>query len=160
MFHIYVIQNLENGMVYIGQTRSPITRKRNHTYALSKGKHQNAHLQRSWNQYGEAAFEFFFLAEFLEKPECDEAECFYIDWYKSLGLAYNNQNGGWGPGKFSQETKEKIRQANLRNGNKPPSRQGVPVTDELREKYRQAAIKRGASPPSSAGNHLPPHTKE
>ena len=55
---IYIILNLENQNIYVGS--AVVIRKRwwEHRTALRCGGHDNSHLQRAWNKYGENAFEF------------------------------------------------------------------------------------------------------
>lgn len=55
---IYVIVNVTNGHRYIGQASCLRRRLNNHRSCLRRGIHDNAHLQRAWNKYGEHAFDF------------------------------------------------------------------------------------------------------
>ena len=54
---IYIIRNLINGNVYIGSAVRIDSRKRQHLHKLRSGKHENGHLQKAWNKYGEDSFE-------------------------------------------------------------------------------------------------------
>jgi group I intron endonuclease len=108
MFHIYMFVSKQSGNVYVGQTRMPETRKRQHTYDLSKGKHKNAHFQRAWNLYGESEFDHFYLADFDTKADVDDAERFYIAWFRELNLCYNHMGGGEGNYQPDEETRRKF----------------------------------------------------
>ena len=55
---IYKILNTINGHQYVGSAINLKKRKNDHWKGLAEGKHRNSHLQRAWNKYGEAAFEF------------------------------------------------------------------------------------------------------
>lgn len=44
--------------------------------------------------------------------------------------------------KHSEETKEKLRQASIKNGNTPPNLKGIPLSKEHKEKIRDALIGR------------------
>lgn len=55
---IYKIENIQNGFVYIGQTKNTVKRFSRHKNALSRNVHRNQYLQNAWNKYGENAFKF------------------------------------------------------------------------------------------------------
>lgn len=55
---IYQITNLRNGKSYIGSAVRFNSRWRLHKTQLSEGKHHSVIMQRAWDKYGEAAFEF------------------------------------------------------------------------------------------------------
>lgn len=54
--------------VYLGASSNIPRRWNSHRNALRRNRHRNVHLQRAWNKYGEAAFEFktVWLCEPLE----------------------------------------------------------------------------------------------
>ena len=82
---IYRIKNLINNKIYIGSTKNIKARWAKHKTLLKHNKHQNIHLQKSWNKYGESAFIF----EIIEECEIDNLlnrEQFFID---SLDPEYN-----------------------------------------------------------------------
>lgn len=60
---IYKIANSINGKFYIGSTKNFRSRKASHLNKLRKNKHDNIHLQRSWNKHGENSFEFCIVEE-------------------------------------------------------------------------------------------------
>ena len=113
MFHIYAIYCKTNDKVYIGQTKSGEHRFKQHRYVLRKGTHPSKHLRNAWNSYGENAFEFFFLDEWDTREEANLAEQAFIAWYQAQNLSFNVLKGGEGPEQFSEETREKMRQASL-----------------------------------------------
>lgn len=94
MFWIYAFVNKVNDKAYVGQSVQPQVRKRQHRKSLREGVHHCAHFQRAWNQYGGEAFEHFCIASFESSAEANEAEQFYISWYRDLGLVYNSKHGG------------------------------------------------------------------
>ena len=55
---VYTIKNLVSGKIYIGSARLFKRRFSQHKTCLRGGYHQNSHLQRAWNKYGEDAFLF------------------------------------------------------------------------------------------------------
>ena len=117
---IYRITNKINGKSYIGKTGMNFgDRWDSHRSLLNSGKHDNPHLQRSWNKYGQNAFEFAVVEEIADPNELNEREMFYIAQYRKRGLSYNIHDGGDGGlnlGKhLSEETKRKIGEKNRVN---------------------------------------------
>lgn len=55
---VYKITNIINNKYYIGSTVDFKNRKRQHLSELKNNKHDNKHLQASFNKYGEEAFSF------------------------------------------------------------------------------------------------------
>lgn len=55
---IYQITNLHNGKCYVGSAVSFRKRWKEHLRQLTNGDHHSTVMQRAWNKYGEAAFEF------------------------------------------------------------------------------------------------------
>lgn len=58
---IYTITNKINGKIYVGKTYNFFNRKSQHKCALRENTHENRHLQRAWNTYGEDSFIFEIL---------------------------------------------------------------------------------------------------
>lgn len=90
---IYRIRNIINGKCYIGSTSWGFTSRWNsHIRLLRKNKHNNQHLQHSWNKYGEQNFTFDII-EYCNKSDCIIREQFYIDTlhpeYNILSTAYS-----------------------------------------------------------------------
>lgn len=80
---VYTIVCLHTQDLYIGSAAVSF-RKRWHIHLsdLRKGKHHNSRLQRSWNKYGEDAFEFR-VAELCKPEFCIAQEQVYLDYYRS-----------------------------------------------------------------------------
>ena len=55
---VYKITNTVTGDFYIGSSVNLRERLSQHRRALRGNRHINTHMQRSWNKYGESAFEF------------------------------------------------------------------------------------------------------
>lgn len=91
---IYQIKNLKNNKIYIGQTSDRfIERYWNHLWKLTNNKHDNDHLQKSFNKYGTECFEFSVLHILQPEENIDELERKYINQYDK-NILYNIQNGG------------------------------------------------------------------
>jgi group I intron endonuclease len=108
---IYVIKNLVNNKVYIGQAENVYGRWGIHIKELVFGIHINNHLQKAWDKYGEDKFEFSIL-ERCEVSELDTKEIKFVADFKSSDerYGYNKTEGGAGRRGFkvSDETKHKI----------------------------------------------------
>src|SRR4051812_3052749 len=111
---IYTIINLINGKILVGQSKNVKSRLHAHKNRLRTGIHENSHLQKAFNKYGESAFEF----KLLENVERDYL--FMMELYWSNLLDAHNESKGYnikacgpnGYGKHSQATKDKIGKAN------------------------------------------------
>ena len=106
--NIYKIENLVNGIVYIGQTRTGFKSRLNaHLRLLRKGEHQNEYLQRAWNKYGESNFEYS-LIEVCSLTELDDLEIKWIEHYRNLSGVYNLDGGGLKNKTISPSTRLKM----------------------------------------------------
>lgn len=109
---IYMIKNLKNNKVYVGKTQQPFYKRYQlHDWQLRQGRHDNEHLQRSYNKYGENNFVFTIVecADNWTDDEYNQKEIFYIAEYKQLGLSYNILVGGEGAtGRACSEYAKKI----------------------------------------------------
>jgi len=75
---IYKITCSTNGTIYIGSAVEIYGRWYNHLYTLTRNKHINTYLQRSWNKYGPANFTFEVIEQ-CEKDQCIIREQHYLD---------------------------------------------------------------------------------
>ena len=133
---IYGIRNLVNGKIYIGKTGMNFgDRWDSHRSLLNNGKHDNPHLQKAWDKYGQDNFEFIIIED-CGIDELSDREKYYIKLYKDMGLAYNIHDGGdegYNLGKhLSEETKRKIGEKNKING------LGRKASDETKEKMSKS----------------------
>jgi len=78
---IYKITNKLNGKFYIGSSVHIENRWKLHISSLKRGKHDNQHLQYSWNKYGELSFDFIVM------KECDCGELI-LEEQKELDIHY------------------------------------------------------------------------
>lgn len=87
---IYQILNSINGKFYIGHSQDYDIRWWEHKRKLKANQHDNIHLQRAWNKYGENAFEFI-LIELVEETQMLEREQYWIDKLGAcdIELGYN-----------------------------------------------------------------------
>lgn len=71
---IYEIRNKVTGKYYVGRAKHFKTRFNRHRYELRHGRHHCLHLQRAWNKYGEANFEFVVVQECSSSQEAMHLE--------------------------------------------------------------------------------------
>lgn len=94
MYYIYKIENIINGMVYIGRTSNYKERFTNHKSKLRRGKHGNKFLQKEYIEYGVNNFTYNILEETDSFKKSLELEERYVDLYRQNGLSYNIMGGG------------------------------------------------------------------
>ena len=130
---VYIHTNKINGKKYVGITgQKPEARWKN-----GKAYHDNTHFGSAILKYGWNCFEHEVLFDNLTKEEAENKEIELIKKLKTTNreYGYNIQNGGSSIGRFSEETKEKIRQSTLKQiKEKGSPTQGRVVSDD--EKYR------------------------
>ncbi len=140
---------------YIGSAINLRDRCQRHFWALRQNKHENQHLQRAWNKYGEQSFTFEVI-ELVLIPFLIEREQFWFDKLSPFGkrgfnilpiagspLGYKHRPESIEKiresnrrRELSPETLEKIRRANL--GKRYPL--GRTFSLEHREKLSQAKL--------------------
>lgn len=95
---IYCIENKIDNKKYIGKSTVKIKyRINNHVKKLNNNNHENKHLQRAWNKYGEENF-YFWVVIVCKKEDLSKQEKFFINKYKSndKNFGYNLTDGGEG----------------------------------------------------------------
>lgn len=140
---VYIIKNLVNNKVYIGQSKSCTIRWRSHKSELKGGYHGNSYLQASYNKYGLDSFEYSIL-ESCSSDIIDERERYWIKRYNSTNrdFGYNRESGGNVNKVMSEESKRKMRKAaKSENHFPPPSRKGSKWSEE--HKKRMSEIMKG-----------------
>ena len=105
---IYIIKNAANGKVYIGQSVDVEYRICNHFSCLKHNRHDNEHMQRSYNADPDA-FSWELLCE-CKESELDEREIQYIKDYNSTDpqYGYNRSYGGQQYHRATSETRRKM----------------------------------------------------
>lgn len=112
---IYMAVNTVNNKIYIGQTRLLLSqRKAQHIHKALKGN-TKTRFYAALRKYGKDVFDWIEL-ENVPLVELNDAERFWIQYYKSIGaVLYNLTNGGDSKIIVSPETCMKISQANKGN---------------------------------------------
>ena len=80
-FGVYKIEL--NDKIYVGSTVVPFkNRWADHISKLKKGKHENRHLQNTYNKYGGTTLKFSILEIVKNKEDCIFKEQYHIDTLK------------------------------------------------------------------------------
>ena len=86
---------MKNNKKYVGQSIDVNCRLRKHFTKLRNGKHENRHLQRSFNKYGEETFKSYILEE-CSQEELNDREKYWIEKIKAYEKGFNLTIGGYG----------------------------------------------------------------
>lgn len=97
---IYMIKNIINNKIYVGQSVDLDRRKSMHFSSLKNNHHHNKYLQNSYNKYGKENF-IFEIIEYCPISELDKKEEYWVDKLESRNIAkgYNLIDGGAGGNK-------------------------------------------------------------
>jgi len=134
---IYKIENLVTGRVYVGSSNHINRRWELHKKNLQSKTHFNSYLQNSYTKYGVGAFKFSVVEE-CEKEKLIEREQFWFEYYrKELGVfnlkpEFVNNSRGIKLKPHSEETKQKIRQANLGKKRTEQTRRRISEAQKIR----------------------------
>jgi len=85
---IYKIENKNNGMVYIGQSVSIMTRWEQHISTLSRNKHKSTKMQNDYKKGSICDFDFSVVEIVENKDNLNDREYYWIEYYKAY-LDYN-----------------------------------------------------------------------
>jgi len=110
MRYVYLIRNLIDDKVYVGQTKNPDGRKKDH-WAGSRYS-TKGHLPAAMRKHGVENFSFEIIEECSEES-IDDQERYWISYYcsRDCDKGYNLESGGHGGKTLSEETKKKISEA-------------------------------------------------
>lgn len=135
---IYIIQNLVNGKMYIGQSVDIERRWGRHRSELRGNDHDNKHLQNAWNKDGESNFEFTVICE-CDESQLNTKEIDYISKLRTYDpdFGYNKTYGGEG-GRPTEETRRKQSEAHKGKycGENHPN-YGKHLSEETKEKISE-----------------------
>lgn len=84
---VYIITNKVNGKIYVGSSLNVTIRLRAHKNALLRNDHENKHLQKSWNKYGQDKFEFTKVCS-VPRENLAAVEKTYIEKHNSCDFKY------------------------------------------------------------------------
>jgi group I intron endonuclease len=136
VYHVYKIENLLNGKIYVGKTNDLVTRWRYHTSSLLKQTPKNSTVIRcAIQKYGKENFDFSILETCQTDEESLKKEIHWIEFYRcnvrkfGNDSGYNMNEGGAGT-PHSEITCKKISTA----------KKGIKFSDEHKQKLSLAHI--------------------
>jgi group I intron endonuclease len=130
MMYVYVIRNVVNGKVYVGQTHNVAARRSSHFYAARKGLKRP--LYCAIRKYGIENFLFETLEE-CEEAVIDAREQYWVSQLDSCNpeKGYNLTSGGKQYRIVSEATIQKIRAARAKQV----------ITDEHRQRISEGLLR-------------------
>lgn len=135
---IYSIRNIVTDKIYIGSSVNIINRMQEHYRNLERNKHNNKHLQSSWDKHSKENFEFKLIELVGIKGELIEREQYWIDFYDSYRHGFNKTPRAYNSLGFRNTEEAKQRMFKLfkeikERGNESPDF-GKKASKETREK--------------------------
>src|SRR5208337_2154323 len=129
---VYKITNINNNKAYIGQSQQTLEQRWNHHKSDAKRIGFNTHFYKAIRKYGTECWKQEILEEVNSVELLNEAEMKWIEYYNTFNRdkGYNSTSGGENGFIFSDETKEKMRQAKL----------GKSLSEETKEKMKQSML--------------------
>jgi group I intron endonuclease len=125
---IYILKNINNGKVYVGQSIDIENRFNDHFKSLRNNNHTNKYLQAVYNKYGEDIFECGII-EVCDENELDDREIYWISYLNSNDnqYGYNLTIGGDGTRGYvyTEEVKKKMSQKMKQIFSNPLNRERV-----------------------------------
>lgn len=109
MGHVYMIQNIKNGKLYIGSTINFTNRSKAHFRGLKGRYHDNRLLQKDYDIYGNDSFIIVQLCETDNDNERYEIEASIISKLKTYENGYNLTVDGRGKYIITDSTRMKMR---------------------------------------------------
>lgn len=102
MKQIYVIKNIINGKVYVGQASNAYDRFRRHRNNKVSAAKQNLEIIKAMKELGADNF-YYVILENCEDDMADEREIYYIEKFNSFKNGYNRTTGGAGTNTFTKD---------------------------------------------------------
>lgn len=127
---VYLLTTTKDDGIYIGQTINTIEfRFAGHKKAARRKKY-NFYLYNAINKYGFDSFSIHLIEECNSLDELNNAEEFYIAYYKSIGAKLYNIKPGGKNHKMAESTKLKLRNLKL----------GTKSTEECKQKISKSLM--------------------
>ncbi|WP_193224727.1 GIY-YIG nuclease family protein [Bacillus sp. B2-WWTP-C-10-Post-4] len=111
---IYIIKNLINEKIYIGQTLTDIEERWKSHIRRSRDKTKKYKIYSAMRKYGVENFYLEILEENISSEQIDEREIYYISKFNSFKNGYNSTPGG--DGKYLHEIDEEEIISKYRSG--------------------------------------------
>lgn len=151
MHYLYIITNILSNKIYIGQTKYPERRWRQHKN-LSNKKIKHQYIHYAMYKYGLENFTYEIIAQSITQEDADITEIDLIKQYDSCNpeIGYNFRSGGH---VFERSMKtRKLISESLKGRSSP--RKGVVLSDEQKMKMSIIAKNLGLKPPNLKNRKL------
>ena len=153
MFWIYVITNLVNGKIYVGQHSGPCLQSylKANIWAALRGEDSKPHLYNAFRHHGQEFFVIRGLARAMDKQQMDELEKFFIRTLESQDpdIGYNITAGGRGALGYKHTDEHKERVSEMYKGR--------PFSDLARSQQLAAVV---GKPAHNKGKKMSPEQRE
>lgn len=149
MHYIYLITNLVNGKIYIGQTNDPNRRWSQHKSSARRSV-DTLLVTRAMIKYGAQQFTFEIISTCKTQEDVNIVEDVIIEQYGSRNpkIGYNIARGG-GASFSTPEIRNKISIALKKHyANNASIRKGIPLTEEWKKRISEASM---GKPGTNAG---------
>lgn len=148
---IYKIIHKGTQKYYVGSSVNPSRRWKDHKRYLRGNKHANDYLQRAWNKYGEAEFDFVIVASFslsISEQDLLKEEQQWLEIAKTDPFTYNLTFVAGSPNSAMSDYSKRKRSESLRKVIRTPewkrkiskAHMGMKPSDETREKLRKSHL--------------------
>jgi group I intron endonuclease len=157
---IYAIRNLVTQKKYVGSAICISKRISQHRRQLVSKKHHSIKLQRAWDKYGAAAFEFVVLAIVDDRAMLIPQEQAWIDFLDAVNSGYNMAAtaGSLLGFKHTPETRQRMSEAHAGVPKSPAHVAAVAVALKGRVvPFEERAKMRAAKLGKARGPHSPEH---
>ena len=135
---IYIIKNVKDGKIYVGQSVNCEERIKQHFRDFRRKKHDNTYFQRAYDKHGKNNFESEIIVE-CSDSELNKLEVYYIQKFNSLAPnGYNIELGGKSGQRFTEEMRKKS--SEIRIGKKRENTNKKFVGTRFKENFWEAAI--------------------
>jgi group I intron endonuclease len=151
---IYIVVNLVNGKVYVGQTRKSVdVRWRLHIKAATSGSPFPIH--SAIRKYGMECFGVYLVSDATSQEDLDLMEDYFISRYGSLAPnGYNRCRGGLGfKGVHTPESRERMRISHV--GKVLPLQQKIKISEAAKKQWATPGFKN----PGRTGKATTPETR-
>jgi len=131
-----------NGKIYIGSSVDMYRRLKQHFNHLNKGCHRNKHLQSSWDKYKSIQYS---VVEECSVDTLAEREDYYIEYYNSFNLGFNQSYSSKSPLGYKHTDEAKRVMSLKKKGVKQPKEVVEKRVKSLIGKKRSEEFKRKMS---------------
>lgn len=158
---IYYVRNTKTDQMYVGSSVDIDSRIKRHILALTKGQHHSVYLQRAWDKYGQASFDFGLAEEVEDRGQLQIREQEWIDYFGTYNVAKFADRPQ--PPAMTEERRRKLSEAMK---GRPGTMAGKKHTDAARAlmSSKRKGVKRpnvgAAISAGKKGGHLPDSAKE